>query len=196
MNAVAKDTQIIGMDGIALDLSNYRELLIGCGNRSKKQIKFKYIPDEFQNVTRLDIDPDCKPDVIHDLNVLPYPFENNTFDEIHASDILEHTGQQGDWKFFFAQFTEFWRILKPGGFFIGSCPMWDSPWAWSDPGHSRIISNHSLIFLDQDSYKQIGTTPMTDYRHVYKANLRTMVTTEDVPGTNEHKWGFVLQAVK
>jgi hypothetical protein len=37
---------------------------------------------------------------------------------------------------------------------------------------------------------------MTDYRHVYKGNFRTMVTTEDVPGGNEHKWGFVLQAIK
>jgi SAM-dependent methyltransferase len=187
MSAVAKEVQ---------DLANYRELLIGCGNRAKKQIKFQQVPQEFQNVTRLDIDPDCKPDVLHDLNVLPYPFEDNTFDEIHAIDILEHTGQQGDWRFFFAQFQEFWRIMKPGGYFVGACPMWDSPWAWSDPGHSRIISTHSLIFLDQDGYSQVGSTPMTDYRHVYKGNFRTMVTTEDVPGGNEHKWGFVLQAIK
>ena len=40
---------------------------------------------------------------------------------------------------------------------------------------------------------------MTDYRHVYKANFMTMVTTEDVPngpGSSEHKWGFVLRAIK
>ena len=39
---------------------------------------------------------------------------------------------------------------------------------------------------------------MTDYRHYYKGNFRTLVTTEDVPGpeTSEHKWGFVLMAVK
>jgi SAM-dependent methyltransferase len=201
MNAVAKDVieEVFDVDGRKLDLANYRELLLGCGNRAKKQMRFQYIPKEFQNVTRLDIDPDCKPDVLHDLNILPLPFPDNTFDEIHAVDILEHTGQQGDWKFFFAQFSEFWRIMKPGGYFMAACPKWDSPWAWSDPGHSRILSNYSLIFLDQDGYGQIGSTPMTDYRHIYKANFRTMMTTEDVPngpGYSEHKWGFVLCAVK
>jgi SAM-dependent methyltransferase len=204
MNAVAKDVaneveQVFDVNGKALDLANYRELMIGCGNRRAKQIRFQYIPHDFKNLTRLDIDPDCKPDVIHDLNVLPLPFEDNTFDEIHASDILEHTGQQGDWRFFFAQFAEFWRILKPSGYFIGSCPKWDSPWAWADPGHSRVIAPQSLIFLDQTQYGQVGSTPMTDYRHIYKADFRTMVTTEDVPngpGQCDDKWGFVLAAYK
>lgn len=188
--------EVIGVDGKPIDLTDYRELSIGCGNRLKKQIKFQYIPQEFVNVTRLDLDPDCKPDVMWDLNNVPLPFDDNTFNEIHACDILEHTGQQGDWRFFFRQFEDFWRILKPGGYFIGSCPMWDSPWAWSDPGHSRIFSKYTLIFLDQDAYNQVGDTPMTDYRHVYKGNFRTMITTDDVPGGNEHKWGFVLMAVK
>lgn len=199
MNAVAKEVEVLDIDGKPLDLANYRELLLGCGNRATKPLRFQYIPQDFLNVTRLDIDPDCKPDVLHDLNVLPLPFPDNSFDEIHAADILEHTGQQGDWKFFFAQFSEFWRILKPGGYFIGACPKWDSYWAWADPGHSRVIAPQSLIFLDQGAYAQIGNTPMTDYRHVYKANFRTMFTTEDIPngpGTTEHKWGFVLAAVK
>lgn len=202
MNAVAKDTGlevVFGMDGKELDLANYHELLIGCGNRYIKQIKFQYIPQQFKNLTRLDIDPNCNPDVLWDLNKLPLPFEDNTFDEIHAADILEHTGQQGDWRFFFAQFEEFWRILKPGGYFIASCPKWDSPWAWADPGHSRVLCPHTLIFLDQHGYDQVGSTPMTDYRHVYKGNFRTAVTTEDVPnspGSSEDKWGFVLIAVK
>jgi SAM-dependent methyltransferase len=199
MNAVLKEKAVYDIDGTELDLANYKELLIGCGNRTVKQFRFQYIPSEFQNLTRLDLDPDCKPDVIHDLNVLPLPFPDNSFNEIHAHDVLEHTGQQGDWRFFFAQFSEFWRIMKPGGYFIGSCPKWDSPWAWADPGHSRIIAPESLIFLDQGQYSQVGSSPMTDYRHVYKGNFRTMITTEDVPntpGSSEHKWGFVLAAVK
>jgi SAM-dependent methyltransferase len=172
-------------------MNEYRELLLGAGNRCTKEITFEGVPKDFLNVTRLDLDPDCKPDVLHDLNVLPLPFDDNSFDEIHAVDILEHTGQQGDWRFFFAQFSEFWRILKPGGFMVGACPMWDSPWLWGDPGHSRLISKHSFIFLDQESYKEIGTTPMTDYRHVYKANFHALSIME-----TEHKMGFVLKAIK
>src|SRR3954466_4459436 len=152
----------------------YRELLLGSGNRLEKQIHFEGVPKTFQNLTRLDIDPDCKPDVLWDLNNLPLPFADNSFDEIHAIDILEHTGQQGDWKFFFAQFSEFYRILKPGGYICGACPAWDSPWLWGDPGHSRLISKHSFIFLDQEAYQQIGSTPMTDYRHVWKGDFQTV----------------------
>jgi SAM-dependent methyltransferase len=199
MNAVAKEQELYDIDGKLVDLANYRELLLGCGNRTNKQLRFQFSPNEFLNLTRLDIDPDCKPDVVHDLDALPLPFEDNSFNELHAIDILEHTGRQGDWRFFFAQFSEFWRILKPGGYFIGVCPKWDSFWAWGDPGHTRVITPQSLLFLDQAQYGQVGDTPMTDYRHVYKANFRTMFTTEDVPngpGYNEHKWGFILAAVK
>lgn len=169
-----------------------RELLIGCGNSRAKAITFPEIPAEWESLTTLDIDPNCRPDVLHDLNVLPYPFEADSFDEIHATEVLEHCGQQGDWRFFFAQFAELWRILKPGGYLIASCPMWDSPWAWSDPGHSRVISKHSLAFLSQEEYRQqVGKTHMTDYRAIYSADFETVAVREC-----EHNWGFVLRAKK
>lgn len=169
-----------------------RELLIGCGNNRKKLVHFSEIGETWENLTTLDIEPSCSPDVLWDLNNLPLPFERDGFDEIHAYETLEHCGKQGDWRFFLGQFAEFWRILKPGGYFVGSCPMWDSPWAWGDPGHTRVITRHSLAFLSQEEYEaQIGQTHMTDYRHVYQANFRTIAVTE-----NEHSWGFVLQAVK
>lgn len=174
-------------------LKPYRELLIGCGmgDRSRKVITFDEIPSEWQNVTRLDMMPEHEPDVVHDLEVLPYPFADNTFDEIHAYEVLEHTGQQGDWRFFFAQWTEFHRILKPGGYFIGSCPMWDQAWAWSDPGHKRIISAHSLMFLDQEFYrKEVGKTAASDYRPVYKVSFETMAVQEKGP-----QFFFALKAV-
>lgn len=175
-----------------------RELLIGCGNKRVKEIS---ITDslEFQNVTTLDIDPTTNPDIEHDLNVLPYPFEDNTFDEIHAYEVLEHTGQQGDWRWFFAQWSEFYRILKPDGQFYGTSPIWNSMWAWGDPGHSRVIQPESLIFLDQDQYaRQIGTTPMTDYRHVWKGDFLPLgMGVMAVPeGQRPVRWYYALKAVK
>ena len=73
---------------------------------------------EWVNLVTLDIDPNCNPDIICDLNELPYPFKDNTFNEIHGYEVLEHCGTQGDYQYFFAQFTEFWRILKPEGMFL------------------------------------------------------------------------------
>lgn len=151
-----------------------RELLIGCGNRRNRVIELPGMPAEFQGLVTLDIDPNCGADVIWDLEALPYPFEDNYFDSITASEVLEHVGMQGDWRFFFNQFSEFWRILKPGGHLCASVPAWDSIWAWGDPGHTRILSEGTLVFLDQDQYKaQKGKTPMTDYTHFYKADFKT-----------------------
>ena len=169
-----------------------RELLIGCGNNRSKKVRHGDISADWSNLTTLDMDPDTKPDVLHDLDVLPYPFDDNTFDEIHAYEVLEHCGKQGDWKGFFAQFTELHRILKPDGLLIATVPMWDSPWAWGDPGHTRVITSGTLAFLSQRFYEmEVGHTNATDYRHVYKGNFELAAINE-----GEHQMGFVLKAVK
>jgi len=169
------------------------ELLIGCGNSRKKQITFKEIPSEWsKDLITLDWDESCNPKVLHDLNQLPYPFDDDTFDEIHAYEVLEHCGTQGDYRFFFNQFEELHRILKPGGWLIGSSPNWNGVWAWSDPGHTRIISQAMLAFLSQAEYeKQIGETAMTDYRFCYQADFELYAAMEQ-----EHNFGFVLRAIK
>jgi len=167
------------------------ELLIGCGNHRQKKVWADDIQVEWGTLVTLDIDPGVKPDVIHDLNLLPLPFSDSQFDEIHAYEVLEHVGRQGDWQFFFDQFYDFWRVLKPGGYFCGSVPMWDSPWAWGDPGHTRVLPKEAFIFLDQEKYEQIGTTAMTDYRPWWKGNFVLQGVNE-----NDHQLGFVLKAVK
>lgn len=168
------------------------ELLVGSGTNHKKRVTFEAIEDEWTDLVTLDMDANLEPDVVWNLEDFPYPFEDNTFDEIHAYEVLEHTGQQGDFRFFFKQFTEFWRILKPGGWLCGTCPMWDSPWAWGDPGHKRIITADTLVFLSQDEYKvQLGKTQMTDYRPWWQGDFELVAKNE-----NNGTMGFVIQAKK
>lgn len=168
-----------------------RELLIGCGHSRVKRVTGSWTTPTWEGLTTLDIDPSVRPDVEHDLNETPYPFDDNTFDEIHAYEVLEHCGRQGDWRFFFRQFYELWRILKPDGLLVATVPMWDSPWAWGDPGHTRIITKQSLIFLDQREYEQIGDSAMTDYRPWWKGNFQGFTAMED-----ENMFGFILRCVK
>ena len=104
-----------------LSKRHYNELLIGCGGNHRKQL-FIDNKRDWENLVTLDINPDHKPDVVWDLMNIPLPFFDNLFSELHAYEVLEHTGQQGDYQFFFAQFSDFWRILKPNGLLMGSCP--------------------------------------------------------------------------
>ena len=148
----------------------YAELVLGAGNRKEKQI---WEPDkkEFQNPTFLDIDPESNPDIVWDLNVRPLPFDDNIFDEIHAYEILEHVGKQGDWRGFFEEFGEYWRILKPNGTLYATCPVGDI-WQWGDPGHTRIINKGTISFLSQQAYSEyVGKSAMSDYRHVWKKDF-------------------------
>src|SRR4030095_5868108 len=160
-------------------------LLLGSGNQRHLVVRYKPAePNE--EIIRVDFDPRCKPDVMHDLNVIPYPFKNDEFDQIHAYEVMEHLGQQGDWRAFFAQFTELARILKPEGWLIITSPKCTSPWLWGDPGHTRYIGLESMSYLDQSQYiLQVGKTQMTDYRHVYQANFEVaMFDTEKMSESN------------
>ena len=145
------------------------DLLIGCGATRDRRIN----PERgWIDLVTLDINPAHRPDVVHDLEILPLPFEDNQFAEIQAYEVLEHTGAQGDWRFFFDQFTEFWRILEPGGLFAASVPAWNSIWAWGDPSHKRVINEGTLVFLSQAAYvEQVGKTAMSDFRSYYRADF-------------------------
>lgn len=167
-----------------------KELLIGCGGQRTKLLTNEACP-VWTNLVTLDINPDHKPDVLWDLMVLPLPFADNTLDEIHAYEVLEHTGTQGDYKFFFAQFSDFWRILKPDGLLLATCPSLTSPWLWGDPSHSRVIQRESLVFLRQSSYEAVGKTTMSDFRNIYKADFEVVHCI-----STDNSFQFVLQAVK
>lgn len=166
------------------------ELLLGCGSSRVKKLCYGGRA-EWSALTTLDHSATHAPDVVHDMGVLPLPLADEQFDEIHAYCCLEHVGAQGDWRFFFAQWSDFWRLLKPGGLFFGICPAADSPWAWGDPSHTRIIGPECLIFLHQPAYEQVGTTPMSDFRFAYEADF-DLIHSQSAG----HHFEFVLQAVK
>ena len=170
-----------------------RELLIGCGHSRDKKI---YVNNQssWDELVTLDHYEECKPDVVHDLEVIPYPFSDNEFDGIHAYCVLEHLGQQGHWRSFFDQFAELCRITKPNGFLGIVVPNFDSPWAWGDPSHTRIISPCSFAFLDQETYERNMEqgTPMSDFRWYYKANWKLIAQEK----FTDDQTAYVLKAIK
>lgn len=166
------------------------ELLIGCGNSRVKKLGLKSL--EWNGLVTIDHDPNCGADHIHDLDVCPWPFEDNSFDEAHAYCVIEHLGSQGDYRSFFALFTELHRILKPDGIFYAIVPSLTSRWLWGDPSHTRAIPPESLVFLSQAEYRrQVGVTAMTDFRWLWKGDFEAVAQEDD--GSN---FMFALRAIK
>jgi SAM-dependent methyltransferase len=68
-------------------------------------------------------------DVVHDLDVFPYPFADGQFDRIEADHVLEHLGQVFD------VMREIHRILAPGGVVVIRVPHFSR--GFTHPEHRR-----------------------------------------------------------
>ena len=152
-----------------------KALMLGAGH-SPLERKLSLTEEPVDEWVTLDMNEDANPDHEFDLNwiesyELPprlryLPFEYEIFDEIHAYDVLEHFGQQGNFKGFFRGWKEFWRVLKPGGILYGICPKYSDEWAFGDPGHTRVITFGTLGYLTKEMYETLGQPGcnQTDYR--------------------------------
>lgn len=162
-----------------------RSLLIGCGNSRAKQVQFGEVvgPEWTGELTTMDLNPNCGADVIFDMDEVSVnrgrlPFEDETFDEMGAYNTMEHWGRQGDFRGWFHECSEYWRVLKPGGIFSILVPIGED--ALADPGHTRFFQANYFGFLSQAFYvreETIGSC-FTDYRWLYKKNFDVLVCQE------------------
>jgi predicted SAM-dependent methyltransferase len=68
--------------------------------------------------------------IIHDLNIVPWPWRDGEFDEVQAISVLEHLKLT-----LIESLDECWRILKPGGRLVVKYPLAGGPTAYADPTH-------------------------------------------------------------
>ncbi len=164
-------------------------LLIGCGNSRQKKVALPGAASFVEPLVTIDMNPNCGADFVHNLDERPLPFGDEEFDELAAYDVLEHLGRQGDWKGYFEEFAEYWRILKPGGIFGIIVPI--GPDYHADPGHTRFFGENWFGFLSQDWYANqlAAKKPMTDYRWFWKRDFEPLVV-ENIGG---HHLGAILK---
>lgn len=92
-------------------------------------------------------------DIVHDLEIFPWPFEDNSVDEVICSHYVEHT------KDLIKFMDELYRIMKSPykdnkGEEIKSkitiiAPYYSSIRAWQDPTHLRAISEFTFIYFNK-----------------------------------------------
>lgn len=106
---------------------------LGCGTRKR------------DGALGLDINPATKADVIHDLEIFPYPFEDNRFREIYVDNVLEHLDDV------VATMEELHRISKPGAIVKIIVPYFRARWAFIDPTHKHFFTIDSFAYFDPNS---------------------------------------------
>ena len=94
----------------------------------------------------LDISPHTAADVVHDLNVRPYPFEDDSFDQVLMQDVIEHVASP------ISVMEEIYRICKPGARVQLRTPHFSSVLAYGDPTHTHYFSRIALEQLAEPRF--------------------------------------------
>ena len=127
------------------------KLNLGCGSK---------ILDGYINVDKYDY---YKPDIVHDLEIFPYPFKDNSVDEILVSHVLEHIGQSPE--IFLQIIKEFYRVCHNNSLIKIVVPHPRHDDFLSDPTHVRPITILGLQLFDKElnlkwEKKNVANSPL------------------------------------
>jgi hypothetical protein len=151
----------------ASDLSHAPEsgaarLHIGCGDDYR---------NGFVNLDR----GECRADVYHDLNHVPYPFDDHTFELIIANQTLEHLSRES----WVPIVVELYRISRPNA-------VWEfrSPYALSDnfatdPTHRMALTPRTFDYFDP-------TRDLSRFGRIYGMDCDLRVLTGTLIPTDRH----------
>lgn len=107
---------------------------LGCGSK------------KFPGSVGLDISSDTDADIVHDLDVLPWPIEDERFDQVLMMDVLEHVAEP------IAVMNEVNRICRPGARIHIRTPHFSSLLAYSDPTHKHYFSADAIRTLAEPRF--------------------------------------------
>ncbi|MDX2151506.1 MAG: class I SAM-dependent methyltransferase [Bryobacteraceae bacterium] len=105
----------------------------------------------------LDVNPRTKADVLCDLDRFPYPFRDASFDELHATHVIEHVADV------VRTMEEFHRLVRPGGRIFITTPHYTDFSSFCDPTHRWHLNSFSFRYFGDDN---------AGYGYYSKARLR------------------------
>jgi len=108
---------------------------MGCGTKKLH---------DHHNVDMLSI---VQPDEVVDLDIVPWPWPDNSFSVITAKNILEHLGPTS--KDFLNIIREMYRVSRPGALWEIALPHWRCDTALDDPTHVRLLTHTTFTLFDQ-----------------------------------------------
>lgn len=119
-------------------------------------------------------------DIVHDLNIVPYPFKSSSIDEIHLYHVLEHLPNS------LKVMEEFYRILKTGGLLFIRVPHFSSLAGFTDFTHIRPYGYLSFDIFQKNHPQHYYTNAQFSILHK-QIKYFGLYPNDGVYGTYIHK---------
>lgn len=150
--------------------------------------------DRLHGWVNLDITPDTNPDVVHDLNARPWPFEDGRFSRVKVFDVLEHLDRP------FEALLEIHRICELGARIEIVVPHYSSANAFTDITHQSFFGYFSLDTVTgehtHDYYTQLRYRMVRRTIEFYKTPPDKIASrlANRYPGAYEKRWAWIYPA--
>jgi SAM-dependent methyltransferase len=112
---------------------SHRILDVGCG------------VNKYPGSVGIDRNPRSRADLLVDLDSVPYPLCDNSFDELRAVHVIEHVGDV------MKTMEEFHRLVRPGGIVFIVTPHYTDFSSFCDPTHRWHLNSFSLRYFGEDN---------------------------------------------
>jgi hypothetical protein len=103
--------------------------------------------NHLQGYVNVDCHPAAKPDVLHDLERFPWPFDAESVDEVVLNHVLEHLG--ADPAVFVGIFQELYRVCRGGALVKIAVPHPRHDNFIGDPTHVRAVTPQVLSLFSR-----------------------------------------------
>src|SRR5713226_315520 len=129
-------------------MSQPRTLDVGCGI------------NKYPGAIGIDRNPATRADVLCDLDRVPYPFADSSFDQLRAIHVIEHVSDV------IRSMEEFHRLVRPGGRVRIETPHYTDFSSFCDPTHRwHVITHRSRFFrLHHEGLQYYSRCKVSEFR--------------------------------
>lgn len=157
-------------------------LNLGCGRK------------RVAGAVNVDLSPALNPDVLHDLNVSPWPLPADHFREVLAYDVIEHLDD------IVAAFEEIHRVCRDGAVVRVTVPHFSCANAFTDPTHRHVFGFFTFDYLTGTKELSYYTTARFKLRSsrliFYPTLLNKLIRrlANHFPAAYERGWAWIFPA--